>query len=785
MRVITIRDTGTLSKRLGYVPPEVNPGATLLLVGEAPGADEDVAGKPFVGKSGAFLMNSLTKFAGTPRNRYNIINVYPFRPEGNDIAKADPTTLVEGKRELYEFIERAKPKAILAVGNTALEALTGLVDISKRRGSVYNYKDIPVLASLHPAAVLRDSSMQQLFGRDLMKWGRLVLYGPELPTPHEFTIRPTEDDLNELRAQLLYNTTHNVPVAVDIEADERQLACVGFGLPGGRCYCIPATTPEYRAAIREFLGYDYPKIFHNAVYDLAFLKHRCGIIVRGKVHDTLAMHQALAPELPRDLGTLTSLYTNQPYYKDMYTAWADGSKGSEAYDTYYTYNCLDVKCTYEIYKALQSRLGMAGLYDVYEVTRTVIPHAVDMSCLGIKYDQEEADRLGVKLNKELARWQKVLDGRAGRPINVFSPPQVKELLYRDLGLPMKRGKTGSGATTSEKALMSIYSTIPDRKIRKIIRAIIATRQRRKFISSYLGTKKSKGPASSDGRVRTSFSPAGTDTGRWSASKFLITEGLNLQTVPKKFKSCFIADEGMVLWMADYSQIEARFVAYLAGDKAQIAMFNTPGGDIHKLNAARIFNVAIEDVTPHQRQVAKSCVHALNYGVGPVTLMETVNKKAIETGFYLSLDMARRVRNVYMTEFRDVIKWQEAIWVELKRSRRLTNPFGRTRLFTGPLTGGESEHTRMTGLAFLPQSTVPDLMNRALITLRDTPPVPGFETALQIHDALGGWAPMESVDTWVPKIRAAMTIPVVFPMGTCTVPVEIAIGTRWSSLVPHV
>lgn len=378
---------------------------------------------------------------------------------------------------------------------------------------------------------------------------------------------------------------------------------------------------------------------------------------------------------------------------------------------------------------------------------------------------------------EIAQLQAHLDELAGRPINVFSPIDVPKYLYKDLKLPFKKPKTEDGnPTTGAKYLIGLYAKIPDPKIRDVLVTVLKIRAKRKFLSSYLKVK-----LSPDGRCRTTYNPMGTETGRWSASKYLITEGANLQTIPPVWKQCFIADDGMLLWMADYSQIEARFVAWLANDKEQMAIFNDPKGDIHKFNAGRIFGVPVADVTDDMRQVGKS-IHALNYGVGPGTLTDFVNKRALDTGFWMTLDFAKRIRSQYLEQFDAIVRWQKRVWKEGQKTRTMVNPFGRKRVFLGSVKDPvESEHTMKEMLAFVPQSTVPDMMNIALIRLWENPPCENFAVALQVHDALGGWGPADKVHIWAPAIAEAMNIPVQFETGECRVPIELKIGTRLSEM----
>ncbi len=514
---------------------------------------------------------------------------------------------------------------------------------------------------------------------------------------------------------------------------------------------------------------DTPKIFHNAPYDVPYLQHKAGVRVNGVIHDTLAMAQALHPELPRDLGTLTSLYTLQPYYKDTGILW----KATADFDMYWRYNALDAACTVEVAEVLRSKLQQYDLWSVYERTLKVLPHAMAMSLRGVKYDSTEATRLRARLSRQITRWQSILDARAHRAINVNSNPQVTTLLFKDMGLPERRNREG-GLTTKQQALLELYPRIQDHKARQTLRAILEVRHARKLMT-YIDVK-----PSADGRMRSSFNPAGTETGRWSASKFLITEGANLQTVTPGWKSCFVADDGNLLWNADYSQIEARLVSYLANDARSIEIFES-GGDIHKENAAVIFRTTTDKITKRQRDIGKS-VHALNYGVGVDTLVDTVNKRALDTGVWLDRGMGKYVRETYLNNFDQVVRWQEQTWETVQKTRTLVNPFGRRRIFLGPTQGTGSEHTKKEALAFVPQSTVPDLMNEALIELRTQPPCAGFEVLLNIHDALFGQAPEGDLECWGTEVLKRMQRPITLGSRVVVIPVDLQVGYRWSQMV---
>jgi DNA polymerase I-like protein with 3'-5' exonuclease and polymerase domains len=698
------------------------------------------------------------------RGDVSIINVCHYRPPDNDIKKFFPRgkpneQVVEGVEFLKNHIREAKPKAILALGNTALWALTGHRDVSERRGSVYFYEGIPVVAAMHPAAVLRSPKYVGLLIFDIAKFKQVSINGAPTPLVRNTIINPTVANLSVLRDQIFAREW----VSVDIETYAGELACVGFGITPDLAVCIPADNDVRCRFIRSVLRSQVGKIFHNAPFDYPYLRGNLRWTINGDIHDTLGMSQVLYPELPRSLAVLTSMYTDTPYYKDEGEAWME----EQDWDLYWHYNAMDCAVTIEIAEILRKKLQKAGLWEVYENTRKVLPYAMRMSIRGMRYDKERAESLRAQTAKNKARWQKILEGRTGRKVNVNSHVQVKAVL-KDNGIVVP--------DTAQPTLLSVYPLLEDRKQQKIIKAIIKTRGLDKFNSTFLSA-----PLSWDGRMHTTLNPFGTETGRWSAGNYLITEGANLQTVPPQWKQCFIADEGMLMWAADYSQIEARIVAYLADDEHAIKIFEDPKGDIHRGNAELIYGKPAAEVSELERYVAKTTVHALNYGVRENTLFKSMNKRALETGIWIDKRTAIRVRQIYLTKFDKVVRWQEKVWEEGRKSRKMVNCFGRRRLFTGPVTGPLAEHTKKEMLAFGPQSAVPDLLNKALIDLSENPPVPGFEVQLNIHDALMGQGPEDSAETWVPAIRRAMGIPFTVNGHEVRIPVDIKVGKRWSEM----
>lgn len=139
-----------------YVPPDGALKAKIMLVGEAPGRDEDREGKPFVGRAGR-LLDKLLLEAGTNRSRCWVTNVVKYRPPAN----RTPTwkEILEGRVELFKEIDLVKPKSIVALGATATRALLGrekIDSVTKMRTKLIRYRNIRIFPTYHPAAALRD-----------------------------------------------------------------------------------------------------------------------------------------------------------------------------------------------------------------------------------------------------------------------------------------------------------------------------------------------------------------------------------------------------------------------------------------------------------------------------------------------------------------------------------------------------------------------------------------------------------------------------------------------------
>jgi len=242
-----------------------------------------------------------------------------------------------------------------------------------------------------------------------------------------------------------------------------------------------------------------------------------------------------------------------------------------------------------------------------------------------------------------------------------------------------------------------------------------------------------------------------ETGRFGSSEtWLEPASTNLQNLPLKqamasplydVRRCIVPDEGEVFLYADLSQAEARVVAALCGDRALLERWQDADFDVHTWTAAHIFGKAEADVTKQERFLGKVARHALNYGMGWATFQRGVNADADVTGVSLSAVEGKRIVAAYHQLHPTVERWWQQVASVLDARGRLSSVFGRVRTFYGRRRATHwLDDVHKEAIAFEPQSTVADLLNRGLLRYwqqwdRDGPRGGCGQLQAQVHDAV--------------------------------------------------
>ena len=323
-----------LDKPRRMVPGVGSSTAKIAIVGEAPGSYEDVQLKPFVGPAGTVLENCLHA-AGLIRSECYLTNVVKVRPRNNLIdpyfSSTKGTFTAEGMEWvnfLREELDNHGANVIVACGATAQAALTGTHKVMKYRGylmeSIGLTRSRKVIPTIHPAAALRGMYIyRHMIAADLKKAKTESVF-PELLRPDRQIIYNFQT-ASEVLDWLKYYEGAPI-VAFDTEVLNYELSCISFACDQKTAISIPIAdkwTEEDEVliwrGIQKVLGNPKSiKVAQNAIFDIHFLLTRCGIEVRGPIHDTMIGHHIMYSELPKGLAFLVSVYGGaQAYYKDM------------------------------------------------------------------------------------------------------------------------------------------------------------------------------------------------------------------------------------------------------------------------------------------------------------------------------------------------------------------------------------------------------------------------------------------------------------------------------------
>ena len=758
------------------VKPTGPKDAKIMLIGEAPGAEEEIRGIPFVGGSGKIL-NGLLRDAGINKEECYLTNVMQVRPVNNDFGnfyedrsrKVPRDILLEGIERLKNEIIEVNPNIVVALGNEPLKALTGLQKITKRRGSIYDirlndecYKVIP---TMHPAGVMRFWEFRPLVLFDLKKASEESLTSKCVITPRTWE---KVEDIPKLRAYVEDFLKNAKYISFDIETSNNQISCISFARTANFAFTVPICiydksfwTPEEELVvwqlIKQLLESSVKKIAQNANFDMFFLWTTTGIKVKNLWLDTMNAFHDLYPELPKDLGLLCSIYTDQPYYKD--TIKTD----------FYHYNSLDSMVTLECALKIEQELKDFGVHKLYhEHTHLILQPLLEMQVRGHRIDMKKKVLAAESIRENIAIKQKQLNDAVGYELNVDSPNQMKAFLYSDLKLPPVISRKTGKITTDETALKKLSRAYPN----PVFDLVIHIRGQRKLLSTYL-----EASTDPDGRFRCRYVLFGTETGRLSSKLSWTGTGGNLQNVPKGIaREIFIPDEGKMFMSADLSQAELRVVAYLADERQFIKVFEA-GRDVHRMVASHMFSKPEDKITHKERELGKRIVHASNYGMGAGKLAELSG---------MSYHESEEKMNLYHVYFPKIRIWHMAVEAQLKKTRLLITPMGRKRMFFGRW----NKAMLRDAYSYVPQSTVADICLKGMANLYQHLPVE-CDIVFNIHDEIVIQMPVEDPvvsgddKKWIEHMKRfmikCMSIPLTIEGKTFTIPVGIKVGRNWNEV----
>ena len=597
-------------------------------------------------------------------------------------------------------------------------------------------------------------------------------------TPHQYWLVEGDSAIKELVSTL---KTHKEicfdTETTSIDANQAELVGFSFSVEAGAAWYV--SCPADQDATRDILAMFQPLfddasvrwVGQNIKYDLLVLKWY-GVELAGELFDTMLAHYVIEPEGKRGMDVLSEKYLG---YEPVHIDELIGKKGKGQFsmrevetEKVKEYAGEDADITLQLKEVFLPLLKKKEVERVFhEVELPLVKVLTDMEFEGVNVDVEFLKDYSKELEKEADKAEKSVYEQAGVRFNLASPKQLGEVLFDKLQLDPSAKKTKTGQyQTGEDVLLKLAA-----KGHAIVDDILAYRQLTKLKSTYVDALPEL-INSRTGRVHTTYGQAVAVTGR------LASNNPNLQNIPvrtergREIRKAFIPrDSKHVLLSADYSQIELRIVAAISGDANMCKAFKE-GKDIHTATAARVYNVAEEEVTKEMRYKAKSVNFGIIYGQGAFGLADNLG---------ISRTEAKEIIANYKKEFPGIQQYMDDTIRFAKEKGYVETLMGRKRW----LRDIHSSNFTVRGFAERNainspiQGTAADMIKLAMKEVHAAIKKAGLKSKmiLQVHDELIFDALRSEVKELKPLIVASMQNAMQLPHDVPVI-AECGEGENW-------
>ena len=594
-------------------------------------------------------------------------------------------------------------------------------------------------------------------------------------TPHHYQYVNTTMGRGLLLKQLLQQKS----VCFDTEttslnALEAQLVGIAFSWEVGTGYYLSLPedqneTQEIVEAFRPFFENEQiEKIGHNLKYDLKVLSNY-NLEVKGPLYDTLIAHYLINPDRRHGMDILASNYLN---YTPQSITELIGKKGKNQgsmrdvpLEQQTEYAVEDADITFQLKQHFDQELAAAENGKLFhDVELPLVEVLTAMEQEGINLNTAFLKTFEGELAADIQRLEKDIYAQAGEEFNLASPKQLGPILFEKLKLVDKPKKTKTGQYSTAEDVLSYLA-----KDHQIVADILQWRSANKLQSTYVKALPEEiNPKT--GRVHTVYNQAVAATGRLSSNQ------PNLQNIPirtergQQVRKAFIPrDEAHVLLAADYSQIELRIIAALSQDPAMVEAFQK-GEDIHAATAAKVFGVALDEVSREQRSNAKTVNFGIVYGVSAFGLSQQTNlsrseAKELIDAYYLTYPKLK----AYMNEQVDFAREKGYVETVLGRRRYLKDINSQNAVVRGA-----AERNAVNAPI---QGSAADIIKLAMINIHRRLKKEHWESKmlLQVHDELVFDVPKTEVERLTAMVKEEME-----SAFTLDVPlvVDVGIGQNW-------
>lgn len=720
----------------GFVPGHGRRGG-LVLVGEAPGAQEVAKKKGFVGPAGSTLRSAFARL-GAPKMEEIawITNAVPYRPPGNRPPEPDEVDFY--RSYLAADIEQAQPRVVVLLGNKALASVRGThkLKITKERGKPFWHNGWLCMPTVHPSFVRRNPAAYKWLRSDLAEAIRLARGGEERQAREvryayvpEHLLDKAVDKLiaaGGLRAADIETT------GLDIQSD--RILDLGVRLTNDICLVFSGDFTHGTLLNKSMQRLFDPKnslrwLWQNGKFDIAFLQ-RDGIYGARVDEDNMLAHYCLDEgQGGHDLKTLSEELLGAPSYDLSKKEKSNMDKVPKK--RRWTYLAKDVIYLHDVFSIVRPQVAKdPHLEKLY--TETLIPVCsvlTTMEADGIKVDLEQLDKLDVILTKERDELTAGIREAVGKPnFNPNSFKQVQVALYDGdpFHLPLLKGFGRTSRALALERLESYLEGHPSRMdlgetlerpltFLKLMRKIRKVAKRK---GTYIDGVRRR--LADDGRIHTSFKQHGTRTGRLSS------EEPNMHSIPRDpdIRAIFCAETGNVLIEVDWSQVELRLIADKSRDPILVRVYQNDE-DLHD----EVVKTVVAPLQPRlsyteQRFQAKIVNFGIAYGRGADSMardydLPKASCEAIIAGWTKRFALASA--------------FLESQGEKAVSGKILVTRFGRKRRF-GFITREVANHVRNEGKNFEIQSEASDLTSRCAVMLRKILPRE-VKIVNTVHDSL--------------------------------------------------
>jgi len=600
-------------------------------------------------------------------------------------------------------------------------------------------------------------------------------------TSHSYLLMDSMEKRTELLNLLISHLSTNTEICFDTETtglDANQCELVGMSFStvehAGYYVPIPSDREEAVKILTEFNALfnngEITWIGQNLKFDMLVLKNY-GFGLKGKPWDTMLAHYCFEPEGKRSMDLLSEKYLK---YKPISIEELIGKKGKGQgnmrdveFEKIKEYAAEDTDVALQLKHKFVAFLKENGVEKVFhEVDSPLLKVLMNMEFEGIKIDMDFLNNYSKELERDAKIAEEKVYKNAGVRFNLASPKQLGEVLFEKLKLDPKAKKTKTGQyATGEEVLAKLANQY------EICNDILAFREYTKLQNTYVDALPLLiNPKT--GRVHTTYGQTIAVTGRLSSIN------PNLQNIPirtnrgREIRKAFIPrDPSRVLISADYSQIELRVVASISGDPAMCEAFQQHK-DIHTATAAKVYNVADEDVTKEMRYKAKSVNFGIIYGQGAFGLADNLG---------ISRTEAKEIIDNYKKEFAGIQKYMDDTINFAREHGYVQTLMGRKRWLRDITSSnftvrGFAERNAINSPI---QGTAADMIKLAMIKIDARLQNSPFESrmVLQVHDELVFDAVKEEVEDLKALIldcmQTAMTLP-----NNVPVVAEVGVGENW-------